>query len=41
MIDQVVPSQCSTNGLLSVLAKVPAAKQLVTLGHDTPLRLLK
>jgi hypothetical protein len=35
-IDQLVPFQCSTN--VEELLLVPTAKQLVVLGHDTPLR---
>ena len=37
MIDQLEPSQCSSNTPSSADAsKSPAAKQLVALGHDTP-----
>jgi hypothetical protein len=42
-IDQLVPSQCSTNvvaGVLTLACELPTAKQLVVLGHATPFRRL-
>ena len=39
-IDQLVPFQCSTKVLVAELVDLkPTAKQLVAVGHDTPLRL--